>query len=133
MASYPDIPDWGFLLFLVVTAIAQVFISVYTPFKMPVWGIFLAILLSFAFLLPIGVISALTGIDIGLNILTELVIGLIIPGQTIAVLCFRSLGTNMIIQAIALLADLKLGHYMKINPVHVCMAQVCEAHYIDSS
>ena len=80
--------------------------------------------MSLLSILPIGIIQAIAGSSIGLNVLTEFVIGLLIPGRTIAVMTFKSLGTNSVIQALDLLRDLKLGHYMKINPVHMVYAQV---------
>jgi OPT family oligopeptide transporter len=124
MDSYPDVPDWVFLVFLFVMIFVQVAVSLWTPFTMPVWSVFLCIGITFIFLLPIGVIQAITGLQLGLNVLTEFVIGLLIPGQTVAVMAFKSLGTNTIIQALALLGDLKLGHYMKINPIHMIVAQL---------
>ncbi len=102
----------------------QIIVSVFTPFVMPIWAVLLCVTIALFFLLPIGVIYAITGLPLGLNVLTEFVIGLMIPGQTIAVMAFKSLGTNTIIQALSLTADLKLGHYMKINPVHMVAAQL---------
>ena len=125
MRAYPDVPDWVFLVFLCCMVVVQICVSLWTPFTMPIWSIFLCLSLTIVFLLPIGVISAITGLTLGLNVLTEFVIGLMIPGQTIAVMAFKSLGTNTIIQAMSLIGDLKLGHYMKINPVHMIIAQVC--------
>ena len=124
MKAYPDIPEWMYLSFLILMIVVQILVSLFTPFKMPVWSVFLCLFLVLMFLLPIGVISAVTGVTLGLNVLTEFVIGLMIPGETVAVMAFKSLGTNAIIQAIYLIADLKLGHYMKINPVHMVTAQV---------
>jgi OPT oligopeptide transporter protein len=34
------------------------------------------------------------------------------------------LGTNSVRQSIILLADLKLGHYMKISPMHMVICQL---------
>ena len=124
MRVYPDVPDWGFAAFLLIMILLQVVVSATTPFKMPLWSVFLCIAIALFFLLPIGVIYAVTGLPLGLNVLTEFVIGLMIPGQTVAVMAFKSLGTNTIIQALSLTQDLKLGHYMKINPIHMIAAQV---------
>ena len=91
---------------------------------MPLWAVFLCVGMSLLSILPIGIITAVSGSSLGLNVLTEFVIGLLIPGKTIAVMTFKSLGTNSVIQALDLLNDLKLGHYMKINPTHMVYAQV---------
>lgn len=124
MLAYPQIPDSVFLMILGSFVIFQIGVSMFTPFTMPIWSILLCIVLVAASILPIGIITAVTGQRLGLNVLTEFVIGLLIPSQTVAVMAFKSLGTNAVIQAIELLADLKLGHYMKINPYHILFAQL---------
>jgi OPT family oligopeptide transporter len=124
MKAYPDVPDWAFVAFLAIMTGVHICVSIWTPFTMPIWSVFLCIGLTIFFLLPIGIILAVTGLPLGLNVLCQFVIGLMIPGQTIDVMAFKSLGTNTIIQAMGLIADLKLGHYMKINPVHMILAQV---------
>jgi hypothetical protein len=67
------------------------------------------------FTVPIGLVQAISGWQVGLNVLTEFVIGLLIPGQTLAVIGFKSLGYNIVIQALNLVSDLKLGHYMVLQ------------------
>lgn len=124
MRAYPEVPEWCYVVFLAAMVLVQVAVSVWTPFTMPIWSVFLCLAIALFFLLPIGIITAVTGMQLGLNVLTEFVIGLMIPGQTIAVMAFKSLGTNTIIQAMGLIGDLKLGHYMKINPIHMVFAQV---------
>lgn len=125
MRAYPDIPEWMFIAFLAFTLLLQIAVSLWTPFGMPIWSIFLCIGINLVFLVPFGVIRAIAAVPLYLNVVTEFVIGLIIPGETIAIMAFKSLGTNTLIQALTLIADLKLGHYMKINPVHMVFAQVC--------
>lgn len=124
MRAYPDIPEWVFLAFLGVMVLAQIAVSLWTPFQMPIWSIFLCLTINLVFLLPFGVIQAIAAFPLGLNVLTEFVIGLLIPGKTVAVMAFKSLGTNTLHQSLVLLGDLKLGHYMKINPVHMVAAQL---------
>lgn len=60
----------------------------------------------------------------GLNVLTEFVIGLLTPGDTIGVMCFKSLGFNMVIQALQLLSGLKQGHYQHISPFYMFISQL---------
>lgn len=124
MLSYPTIPDSFFVIFLTSLGMFQIIISQFTAFTMPTWSVVLCIFMSIASVLPIGVITAISGQRLGLNVLTEFVIGLLIPSQTIPVMAFKSLGTNSVRQSITLLADLKLGHYMKINPFHMVFAQM---------
>ncbi|KAJ3141976.1 hypothetical protein HK100_004457 [Physocladia obscura] len=123
MEAYPDIPDWAYLGFLVICVILAIVVSVTTPFGMPWWGIFFSLFLDAIFLLPFGVVQAVSGFALGLNVLTEFVIGLMIPGQTVAVMAFKSWGYNNIIQALALTQDLKLGQYLHISPYAMVFAQ----------
>ena len=114
MKRYPDISEYSYLIFLSVMTLIQIVVSATTSFTMPIWAVFLCLVMSLTSILPIGVISAVSGTQLALNVLTEFIIGLLIPGKTIAVMTFKSLGTNSVIQALDLLSDLKLGHYSKI-------------------
>jgi OPT oligopeptide transporter protein len=39
-------------------------------------------------------------------------------------MAFKALGTNAVDQAVSLLGDLKLGHYLKISPLDMMIAQI---------
>ncbi|KAJ3251084.1 hypothetical protein HDU77_006143 [Chytriomyces hyalinus] len=121
--AYPDVPDWMYLVLLSVCTVGAVLVSLLTPFNMPWWGPFFNLFLCAIFILPFGIVQAISGFSLGLNVLTEFVIGLMIPGQTIAVMAFKSWGTNNLIQALALSQDLKLGHYLHIPPYAMVGAQ----------
>ncbi|KAJ3126476.1 hypothetical protein HK100_010229 [Physocladia obscura] len=123
MEAYPDVPDWAYLAFLGFFTILAIVVSVATPFGMPWWAIFFNLFLVAIFILPFGVIQAISGFGLGLNVLTEFVIGLMLPGQTVAVMAFKSWGTNNVIQALALVQDLKLGQYLHIPPYAMVFAQ----------
>jgi hypothetical protein len=60
----------------------------------------------------------------GLNIITEYAMGLIYPGRPIANVCFKTYGYMSMAQAVSFLSDFKLGHYMKIPPRSMFLAQV---------
>ncbi|KAJ3133536.1 hypothetical protein HK100_004326 [Physocladia obscura] len=121
--AYPDVPDWAYLVFLGVTVILAIAVSVWTPFNMPWWAIFFNLFLCAIFILPFGVIQAISGFGLGLNVLTEFLIGLMLPGQTVAVMAFKSWGTNNLLQALWLVQDLKLGQYLHIAPYALVFSQ----------
>ncbi|KAJ3076913.1 hypothetical protein HDU98_011009 [Podochytrium sp. JEL0797] len=116
MKAYPDVPDLFYLAFMAVTTMAALLVSIFTPFNMPWWGIFFNLFLVGLFVIPYGAIQAIAGVPLFLNVVSEFIIGLIIPGQTVAVMAFKSWGTNNLIQALSLSADLKLGQYLHIPP-----------------
>jgi OPT family oligopeptide transporter len=77
---------------------------------------------AFIFTVPIGVIQAMTNKQVGLNVITELIIGYILPGRPIAMMLFKTWGYNTMIQALAFTGASKLGHYTKIphRPMFLC-------------
>ncbi|KAH0718374.1 hypothetical protein KY285_014405 [Solanum tuberosum] len=77
--------------------------------------------LAFFFTLPIGVITATTNQIPGLNVITEYIMGYLYP---VANMCFKVYGYVSMKQGLTFLKDLKLGHYMKIPPRAMFMAQV---------
>jgi hypothetical protein len=47
---------------------------------------------AFIYVIPIGIIAAITGQELGLNVATELVIGYVLPGRPIAMMLFKTWG-----------------------------------------
>ncbi|KAJ6366731.1 hypothetical protein OIU77_003167 [Salix suchowensis] len=92
--------------------------------QLPWWGVLLACGIAVFFTLPIGVITATTNKSPGLNVITEYIIGYLYPGFPVANICFKVYGYISMKQAITFLEDFKLGHYMKIPPRAMFMAQV---------
>jgi OPT family oligopeptide transporter len=68
------------------------------------------------------VIEAMTNVEMGLNVITELIIGYALPGRPIAMMMFKTWGYRTMSQALAFTSNLKLGHYMKIphRPIFFC-------------
>ncbi|KAG0247549.1 hypothetical protein BGZ95_008611, partial [Linnemannia exigua] len=123
MQAYPEVPDWWYAtLFFGVTAVC-VFTCEYYGY-MPWWAVLLAVFLSVFFALPVGLIQALTNQQPGLNIITEYVIGYILPGEPIPNVTFKTLGYISMAQAMIFTSDLKLGHYMKVPPRAMFWAQL---------
>lgn len=94
------------------------------PTNMSWWAFLLAIFLSFSFMLPVGIIEAVTNSRIGLNVLTEFVYGYVEPGRPLALMLFKTYGYISMSQALSFISDLKFGHYMKIPPRTMFLAQV---------
>lgn len=55
----------------------------------PIWCLVLAILLALIFLVPVGIVSAASGTTVGLNVITELLYGLIRPGKPVGNVFFK--------------------------------------------
>ena len=70
--------------------------------------------IAFVYTIPIGMIQAITNQQIGLNVITELIIGYALPGRPVAMMLFKTWGYITMAQALTFASDFKLGHYMKI-------------------
>jgi hypothetical protein len=75
-------------------------------------------------LIPFGVVYAVSGVDVTLNVISELVGGFVVPGKAIAMNMFKSYGCMVLLSAIVFSSDLKLGHYAKIPPRSMFRAQL---------
>ncbi|KAK3022785.1 hypothetical protein RJ639_046887 [Escallonia herrerae] len=126
MKAYKQVPMWWFLVILVVNIVVIIFACEYynDSLQLPWWGVLLACAIAISFTLPIGIIVATTNQAPGLNIVTEYIIGYIYPGRPVANMCFKVYGYISMTQALTFLQDFKLGHYMKIPPRAMFMAQV---------
>ena len=122
--AYSDVSDKAYLVYFLIMVIFSVLVCQFTPFKMEWWLTILCIFVGFAFTLPVGIIYAITGYMPGLNILTQVISGFIVPGQTTSVMAFKTMGYDISIQALGLSLDLKLGQYMHISPMSLVFAQL---------
>ncbi|KAF9122840.1 hypothetical protein BGW39_009464, partial [Mortierella sp. 14UC] len=68
--------------------------------------------------------SAVTNQQSGLKVITEYMIGYLMPGHPIANITFKAYGYITNAQALQFTHDLKLGHYMKIPPRTIFWVQV---------
>jgi OPT family small oligopeptide transporter len=124
MQAYRDIPDWIYAAWFLFFLVVQLLVCTFTPFRMPIWATLFAVFLGGSLTIPIGIIQAVTGSQMGLNVLTEFIIGFMLPGETVAVMTFKSLGYNVMIQALDLTKHLKIAHYMHISPISMVAAQL---------
>ncbi|KAH0457547.1 hypothetical protein IEQ34_012862 [Dendrobium chrysotoxum] len=126
MRNYVSVPEWWFYLLLAIV----IPLSIYTcigfdkQLQLPWWGVLLACAMALFFTLPIGVIVATTNQGPALNVITEYIIGLMLPGKPLANVTFKTYGTISMAQALSLLSDLNLGHYMKIPPKSMFITQL---------
>ncbi|XP_050203474.1 oligopeptide transporter 6 [Mercurialis annua] len=126
MKKYKSVPTWWFHIIVVTNIAAVIATCEYynDSLQLKWWGVLLACAISLFFTLPVGIIYATTNQAPGLNIITEYIIGYIYPGYPVANMCFKVYGYISCSQALTFLQDFKLGHYMKIPPRSMFMAQV---------
>ncbi|KAI3783841.1 hypothetical protein L1987_42929 [Smallanthus sonchifolius] len=126
MRVYKPVPMWWFLVILLLNIALILYACVHysDTLQLPWWGVLLACAVAIAFTLPIGIIAATTNQAPGLNIITEYMMGYLYPGRPVANMCFKVYGYISMTQALTFIQDFKLGHYMKIPPRAMFMAQV---------
>ncbi|CAF3957162.1 unnamed protein product [Adineta steineri] len=123
MSHYKEAPAWWYyILFALAFGLAA--IVCHFGDLMPWYFLFVAVAISFIFLLPTGIVAAVTNQSIGLNVITEFVAGVAIPGNPLANVTFKTYGYISQNQALLLISDLKLGHYMKIPPRAMFITQL---------
>ncbi|WVF65518.1 OPT family small oligopeptide transporter [Kwoniella sp. CBS 6097] len=124
MRSYLPVPSSWYLGLLAVNFGAAVILVKTTPLQMPIWALVLAMIIATVFLVPVGIIAAVSNTTIGLNVLTEFVAGVLMPGKPIGNVTFKCFGYMAMSQALALTADLKLGWYTSIPPREMFACQI---------
>ncbi|KAI9347421.1 OPT oligopeptide transporter protein-domain-containing protein [Zopfochytrium polystomum] len=116
MDVYPEVPDLWYVILLCINLIVGIAVCQWGGFQLPWWGVLLGFLLALVSMIPIGTIQAISGQQIGLNVMSEFLIGLILPGRIAAVMAFKTFSYMAMSQGLLLVSDLKLGHYIKIPP-----------------
>jgi OPT family oligopeptide transporter len=92
MSRYPQVPEWWYLsILIIVFSMSAVTIEVW-PTEVPIWGLVLAIAIAIFYIVPAGMIQAITNQQIGLNVITELIVGYALPGKPIALMIFKTFG-----------------------------------------
>ncbi|PVF99222.1 OPT superfamily oligopeptide transporter [Serendipita vermifera] len=124
MLSYKEVPQWWFAaLLLLAIALGLTALLAYQTHA-TVGSLFMGILLAIIFLVPIGIVYSITNVQIALNVLAELIGGLLFPGNAFAMNMFKGYGYITTYQALTFAQDLKLGHYVKIPPRVMFAAQI---------
>ncbi|KAH8895289.1 Tetrapeptide transporter, OPT1/isp4 [Thozetella sp. PMI_491] len=123
MRKYKEAPEWWFALIFLVSFAFGLATSLAWDTKLTWWGFIICILIGAVLVLPVGIIQAVTSQQTGLNIITEFIVGYMLPGRPIAMMLFKSWGYMLSYNALNYVSDMKIGHYMKIPPRSMFRAQ----------
>ncbi|PVH13554.1 OPT family small oligopeptide transporter [Candidozyma duobushaemuli] len=116
MTKYKEVPEWCFLIILLISVVFAIVCVKAYPLNTPVWTIFFALGMNFVFLLPFCVVYSTTGTAVSINVLLELIIGYALPGNGTALNFVKTLGTNIDSQAENYITNQKQAHYLRIPP-----------------
>lgn len=124
MEAYPEAPEWWYLLTLVIAiAFGCAGIAGWQTYT-SVGVVFFGIALCLIFVIPVGIIKAITGIEVTLNVLAEFIGGSWVAGNALAMNFFKAYGYVTCATALRFSNDLKIAHYVKIPPKHTFTAQI---------
>jgi len=124
MEKYPKTPWWYYAAITVITVILTIIMVEVYAIKLPVYGVFLALVIPAIYMVPCGIIQGLTNVDANqLNVLAEFIGGYMFQGKPLANMVFKILSTDVVGQGVFFSQDMKLGHYLKIPPRSVFWAQ----------
>lgn len=127
MSRYRQVPEWWYgIIFLTMFVFGLLSILLWET-KFPVGWYILSLVIAAFYVVPIGMIQAITNQQIGLNVITELIIGYGLPGRPIAMMMFKTWGYISVYQALQFTSDFKLCHYMKVPPRTMFSGQVIAA------
>ncbi|KAK4687087.1 hypothetical protein P7C73_g3042, partial [Tremellales sp. Uapishka_1] len=122
--NYKEVHEWVYAVVLIIAmVIGMVGVGIYPTNTSPVVLIF-GIIFSLLTILPCGIIQAVTGIPIPLNVLAEFIGGSLVEGNANGLMYFKTYGYISTYNALAFSNDLKLAHYLKIPPRLTFTAQM---------
>ncbi|KAF9920443.1 hypothetical protein FBU30_009725 [Linnemannia zychae] len=117
MRAYPQIPGWWFGLMFTICFTVAVFVCITTEIQLPVYALILALILAAVFAIPMAIIQALSSSQVGLNVLSEVVCGYLLPGNQLGNSVFKCYSYMALYQCLNMTQSFKLGHYMKVPPL----------------
>ncbi|CAK7227132.1 hypothetical protein SCUCBS95973_006439 [Sporothrix curviconia] len=124
MAVYPEVSEfWYMCILAAAVAFGVAGIAGWQTYTTP-GVVFYGILLCIVFVIPIGIVKAMTGIEVTLNVLAEFIGGAWSNGNALAMNYFKAYGYVTCAAAVRFSNDLKLAHYLKIPPRHTFAAQL---------
>lgn len=116
MKKYRDAEDWWYAAVFVIMIGLSFAVVCAWPTDFPAWAYVICMIIPLIWTIPIGVVQAITNMQLGLNVLTEFIVGYMLPGRPMAMMMFKNYGYLCMSQALYFAQDLKLGHYMKVPP-----------------
>ncbi|CAK7274084.1 hypothetical protein SEPCBS57363_005979 [Sporothrix epigloea] len=124
MSVYPEVSElWYMCTLAAAVAFGVAGLAGWQTYTTP-GVVFYGILLCIVFVIPIGIVTAISGVEVTLNVLAEFIGGAWSDGNALAMNYFKAFGYVTCSAAVNFSNDLKLAHYVKIPPRHTFAAQL---------
>lgn len=118
MSRFKQIPMWWFLSVLLIMVGIGFGVTQGYPTHLSWWAFIIALIMAVVWFVPIGIVQASTNIQIGLNVMTEFVVGYMQPGRPMAMMLFKTYGYISMAQGLYFTQDMKLGR--SLSPLLRC-------------
>jgi len=89
MSKYPEVPQWWFLVLGIVSLVVGIIGIEVCNTKLPVWALFLSLVFAVGFVLPFGILQAITDQTFSPVVLAEMFFGYTFPGRPLALIIFK--------------------------------------------
>ncbi|PWN27910.1 OPT-domain-containing protein [Jaminaea rosea] len=116
MRRYNEAPYWWYGIVGVLSIVLAIICAEVYDTGLPVWALLIALIIPIVYYLPSGFIYALTGTQIGVNLVSELVAGYALPSKSLPNMMVKLYSQVGLTQGFLCSQNLKLGHYMKVSP-----------------
>ncbi|KAJ7574141.1 OPT oligopeptide transporter [Mycena floridula] len=116
MKVYKEISDWVYFGVFVVTLGIAIGTTYAAKSGLPAWATIISVLFGWIFVPVIGTLYCTVGYAPSIRLMIQMLGGAMVPGRPVANMYFTAYGYNPVVQALALLKDLKLGQYTKLPP-----------------
>ena len=127
MSKYKEVPDWWFGCILLVSGAFGIAALKSWPTETPWWIVPVVMILSGVFLIPSAILMAGANIQMGFNVLFQLLAGVWFAGNAEAQIIVVAFGSNFNQQADTYISDQKIAHYAKLPPRAVFRGQMLAA------
>ncbi|CEP60871.1 oligopeptide transporter OPT1 LALA0_S02e01530g [Lachancea lanzarotensis] len=125
--NYKDCPEWWYVVLQVILLGLGFATICGFDSGLPAWAFVVALLISFVNFVPQGILEAVTNQHVGLNIITELICGYMLPLKPKANVLFKLYGFIVQRSGLDMSRDLKLALYMKVPPRLIFAIQIYAA------
>ena len=129
MLAYKDAPNWWYLAVLLISIGVGLGVLYANNSTLPWWGFLISCLLSFICILFFGAQYGITGYDLNLQSIIQMIGGYLHPGRPVANMYFVLFGYNSVLQGELLLRDLKFAQYAHLAPRTTFVMQMVEFEY----
>lgn len=117
ISVHKEVPEWWFMVVMLLSIVLSiVLVEKFPHTNTPVWSIFLAVGINLVFIVPFGLLYAITNTTIDVNVLIELIMGYALPGNPNAVMIVKCYATNFLSQTENYVSNQKQSHYARIPP-----------------